>query len=81
MVFSSIFIGQKRAIEVSKRFRITSKDSIFIIQRIKKAMLGAKSPLLQGIEEMMKHIAEENQDIGMQYNKRGRGTKKAMVVE
>jgi len=66
--------------QLARHLDIPVKTAYSLMQRLRKAMYGAKSPLLQGIIEIDETYVGGKPRRRSPDNKRGRGTKKQQVV-
>lgn len=66
--------------QLSRHLNVPVKTGYSLIQRLRKAMYGARSPLLQGVIEIDETYVGGKPRKGTGPNKRGRGTKKQQVV-
>ena len=66
--------------QLSRHLDLPVKTAYSLAQRIRKALLGTKSPLLQGIIELDETYIGGKPRYRNAGSKRGRGTKKAMVI-
>ena len=79
----SLIANAKKGIssrQLARDLELPVKTAYSLCQRIRKAMLGQKSPLLKGIIEIDETYIGGKPRYRNGNNKRGRGTKKTMVV-
>jgi len=66
--------------QLARHIDVPVKTAYSLMQRLRKAMYGARSPLLQGVIEIDETYIGGKPRYNRPYNKRGRGTKKQQVV-